>query len=264
MKAIELEILSWTKAVDGLRAFNTTRGNASEDDFYSEINLCDYTNDNIAHVAACRDALCNQLDIPMDHLVMPRQTHTTNVAVVDEALMALSQPKRMDKLQNIDALVTKLKGVCIGVNTADCVNISLVDPEAGIIGVAHAGWRGTVGRIAKNTVDTMVTLGAKPERIMAVMGASICQECFEVGDEVVAAFAKSGFDMDTICYRNAETGKGHINLQKANEQVLQEAGLKAENITWSGSCSRCNPQRFFSARRLGINSGRTFTGIIQK
>lgn len=267
MKSIEhhhlFRLLGWPQLAAGITAFNTLRGNAIEDDPYSDVNLCDYTNDAPEHIESGRKALCAALGIDCDRLVMPRQTHTCNVAAVDEALMALPHSERMTQLQNIDALVTRLSGVCIGVNTADCVNISLVDAEAGVVGVAHAGWRGTVGKIAARTVDAMEKLGAKRSRIMAVMGASICQNCFEVGDEVLEAFVAQGFAADAISYRNANTGKAHIHLQEANRIVLTEAGLKAENITWNGECSRCQHLQYFSARRLGINSGRTFTGVIR-
>lgn len=255
-------ILQWPHEMPGIIAFNTLRGCAHDDDPYSEVNLCDYTADDLAHVEACRNALCAALGISPDRLVMPRQTHTCNVAVVDDALMALPHSERMARLQAVDALVTRLGGVCIGVNTADCVNISLADAEAGVLGVAHAGWRGTVGRIAARTVEAMERLGADRSRIVAVMGASICQDCFEVGDEVLDQFVAQGFSADAISRRNAATGKAHIHLQEANRLVLFKAGLKPENITWNGECSRCHPHKYFSARRLGINSGRTFTGIL--
>ncbi len=255
-------VLQWPGDAENVMAFNTLRGCVTDTDPYSELNLCDYTGDAPAHVEAGRKALCAALGITADRLVMPRQTHTCHVAVVDEALMALPPQQRATHLQQVDALVTRLRGVCIGVNTADCVNISLADPVAGVVGVAHAGWRGTVGRIAACTVRAMTRLGADPARLQAVMGASICQDCFEVGDEVLDQFVAQGFSAAAISRRNPATGKAHINLQEANRLVLLEAGLKDENIVWNGACSRCHPEHYFSARRLGIGSGRTFTGVI--
>ena len=118
-----------------------------------------------------------------------------------------------------------------------------------------------MGRIAKNVVDMMLTQGARADRIQATMGPSICQDCFEVGDEVVDAFRQAHFDLNSIVTRNPATGKAHIDLRAANRAVLVSAGLPADNIVTSRHCSRCEHDRFFSARRLGINSGRTFTGI---
>lgn len=270
--------LDWSQPARDVLAFNTKRGLSTLSPLgvteggpctkgvpsYSAFNVCDYTGDTATHVMQCRTALCQSLHIPLSHLVMPRQTHTARVAQVTAELLALSYPERMQQLQDVDALVTALHGVCIGVNTADCVNISLCDPVAGVIGVAHAGWRGTVGRIAAATVAEMRTLGAEPKRIMAVMGASICWDCFEVGDEVVQQFAQAGFPLSQIVKRNPATGKAHIGLQAANAWVLQQAGLNPCNIVDAHRYSRCHPTDYFSARRLGINSGRTFTGILQR
>lgn len=272
--------LDWPKPAPNVLAFNTKRGTSTlpplgeiegghetegnPTNTYSAFNVCDYTGDTAEHVMQCRTALCQSLHIPLHHLVMPRQTHTSNVAQVTAEMLALPYPERMQQLHDVDALVTALHGVCIGVNTADCVNISLCDPVAGVIGVAHAGWRGTVKKIAAATVQSMLTLGAEPHRIMAVMGASICFDCFEVGLEVVQAFADAGFPISSITKRNPATGKPHIHLQAANAWVLQQAGLDARNIANAHRCSRCNPGTWFSARRMGISSGRTFTGILQR
>ncbi|MGM9868391.1 MAG: polyphenol oxidase family protein [Sodaliphilus sp.] len=256
-----LQVLQWPQVAERIVAFNTLRGDAQPDDPYSAYNLCHYTGDEPSHVEQCRLALCEAIGIEPRLLVMPRQTHTTRVAVVDEALMDADEIERTARLQDVDALVTRLHGVCIGVNTADCVNIALADAEAGVIGVAHAGWRGTAGKIAARTVEAMVAQGARAERIMAVMGACICPDCFEVGDEVVEAFVAQGFDAHAISHRHSDTGKAHIHLPQANRIVLMEAGVKEENVVWNGECSRCRPEKYFSARRLGIHSGRTFTGI---
>jgi copper oxidase (laccase) domain-containing protein len=107
----------------------------------------------------------------------------------------------------------------------------------------------------------MCRQGASAARIQAAMGPSICQECFEVGDEVVDAFRKAHFNLNDIVVRNTETGKAHIDLRAANRAVLVAAGVPVGNIAMSQHCSRCEHTCFFSARRLGINSGRTFTGI---
>ena len=109
-------ILRWPHEVPGIIAFNTLRGCAHDSDPYSEVNVCDHTADQLCHVEACRNALCAALGISPDRLVMPRQTHSCNVAVVDDALMALPHSERMARLQAVDALVTRLwrigRGTC--------------------------------------------------------------------------------------------------------------------------------------------------------
>ena len=261
---MELLSLDFAEPVEGVVAFSTTRGTVDRRNAFSGVNLCDYVGDDALRVLDSRLSLALQLGVDLDDLVMPRQTHSCRVAVIDEAFRTMDIDKQEAALEGVDALVTSLQGVVIGVNTADCVPIVLADSQAGIIAVAHAGWRGTVRRIAALVVEEMCRQGACADNIQATMGPSICQDCFEVGDEVVDAFRKAHFDLDAIVKRNAATGKAHIDLRAANQAVLIAAGIPAENIILSKHCSRCEPDRFFSARRLGINSGRTFTGILKK
>ena len=247
-----------------ISAFTTLRGlNGDAADNYSCFNVCGYTGDTPQHVEQCRRKLCQLLSIEPSHLIMPRQTHTDHVAIVDETLIAADEATRATHLQDIDALVTALPNVIIGISTADCVPIILCDSNARILGAAHAGWKGTVMRIGARTVEAMIALGANADNIEAVIGASICPSCFEVGDEVVKQFIDNNHSC-TIIHRNASTGKAHIDLWKANSLSLIEAGIAAENITILGKCTRCNPTRYFSARRIGVKSGRIFTGIIRK
>lgn len=233
-------------------------------DNYARFNVCDYTGDADSHIAECRMQLCDALGVDMDHLIMPRQTHSANVAIIDEELLMLDASERTARIQCVDALVTQLRGVVIGVNTADCVPVVLRDAVSGVIAVAHAGWKGTVARIAARTVESMLSLGAEAGRIEAAIGASICSECFEVGDEVVEQFAAAGFPIEAIMHRNTTTGKAHIDLWNANSLALEAVGVKRGNIMLSHRCTRCNPSRYFSARRLGIASGRTFTAIVRR
>ena len=152
----------------------------------------------------------------------------------------------------------------IGVFTADCVPILLCEPKSGLIAAVHAGWKGSVKGIVANAIETMVDEGADRCGIEAVVGASICQRCFEVGDEVVAEFAKRAFSLNDIVWRNPVTGKAHIDLAEANRWLMESAGVPNANISLSGLCTKCEPQRFFSARTLGINSGRILSAIIRR
>lgn len=261
---MKIEPLLFPRPLCGIEAFTTLRGNVDSNDPYSEYNLCHYTGDALSHVEACRDSLCHTLGIAPEHLIMPRQTHSASVATINEDFFRLSKEAQQVLLNEKDAIVTSLSGIAIGVNTADCVPIILADAEKGIIAAVHAGWKGTIKRIAANTISEMLQLGASSKHIHAAIGASICQDCFEVGDEVVEQFANAEFYLEKIAHRNAQTGKAHISLQETNRLILIGSGVLPENIAICGNCTRCNPNKYFSARRLGINSGRTFTGIIRK
>ena len=257
MKKI-FEPLEFASALEGIEAFTTLRGDARTDDNYSEFNICNYTGDSHEHIVACRRLLCSRLGIDDAQLIMPRQTHSVNVA----AITATSRHGAC--LDDVDALVTNLPDVVIGINTADCVPLVFADPTAGVIGAAHAGWKGTKNGIAARAIEAMCRLGAMPSRIMIAIGAAICQECFEVGDEVVEQFAEAGFDLNAIVKRNTVTGKAHIDLPEANRIIALQSGVPDANINLSGRCTRCQPMRYFSARRIGIRSGRIFTAIIRR
>lgn len=243
-------------------AFTTERGTVVDTDPYSEFNCCGYTGDSPKHSLACRSRLARELGIAADSLILPRQVHGTDVRRIDSRFLALSIEARSLLLDGIDALVTAERGIAIGVFTADCVPIVLYAPRSGVAAVAHAGWKGTLHRIAASAVEAMASMGADASDIHAVYGPAICGDCFEVGDEVVEAFSDGGFPLDRIMHRNPATGKAHIHLVEANTLILKKCGVPDENVRDPHLCTRCRPDLYFSARRLGIASGRVVTGIL--
>ena len=124
---IELLTLDFSRPVEGVEAFSTTRGVVEKGKPYSGVNLCDYVGDDALRVLDARILLAMQLGVDLDDLVMPRQTHSCRVAVIDERFRSMDIDKQEDALEGVDALVSTLRGVVIGVNTADCVPIVLVD-----------------------------------------------------------------------------------------------------------------------------------------
>ena len=253
---------------EGLTAFSSRRGGGSSTDSYASFNINRFCGDSEAHIRENRQALCRLLQINDDRLVMPHQVHLTKVATIDEQLLSLNSTERQEALEGFDALMTNLRGVCIGVSTADCIPILLYDAEKQAVSAIHAGWRGTVGRIVEKAVEAMrEAYGTQPQHLVAQIGPGIHMDSFEVGDEVYAAFGQAGFDMASISKRYAAAGgssKWHIDLPECNRQQLVAAGLQEENIKVSPICTYQQADDYFSARRLGINSGRIFTGIILK
>lgn len=231
----------------GVVALSTMRGDWTPEEPYSGFNTCHYTGDTPEHVAHCRAELCAALGCTSDRLVIPTQTHSANVGIID------SLP--VGELSDTDAVVTTLPGVALVIHTADCVPLVLADTTAGVIAAVHAGWRGAVAGIAGKTVAVMESLGAKASEIDAAMGPCICAGCFEVGEEVAAHFNQGDIIRREGC-------KPHVDLPAAVKRDLVNAGLRGENIRMPQSCSRCDHGRFFSARRLGVKSGRTATAII--
>lgn len=229
----------------GVRAYYTVRGEAGTP--YTGFSVCGYTGDSPEHVAECRARLAEFIGDGAVATVIPRQTHSVNVLTVD----ATSATEPADT----DALVTRTPGVVIGVNTADCVPVLMVDPGARVLAVAHAGWRGAVGGVAANTLAAMISLGARADRVRVAFGPSICPDCFEVGDEVADRFAGSAV------MRRPGWARPHVDLHLYLTEQLVARGVERRNIMPfdPSLCTRCHPDRFFSARRLGTASGRVFT-----
>ena len=253
-------VLHKYQIANGVVAFSTTRHGGVSKGNYTSFNINHYCGDNLEHIAENRKRLCALLNIDDTYLVYPHQTHGVEVRRIDNRFMTLPSIERQDALEGVDAIVTDLCGVCIGVSTADCIPVLLYDEPHHAVAAIHAGWRGTVGRIVKKTVAAMCeTYGTDPLQLRAVIGPGISLKNFEVGDEVYAAFSDAGFPMDRIAKKYE---KWHIDLSECNRIQLITAGVQKENIHMSNICTYDHVDTFFSARRLGINSGRILTAIM--
>ena len=258
-KSLKPELTYYDIAEDVI-AFSSTRHGGYSKDAYGEFNVNLYCGDVPKDVAANRKALCQLLKIKADRLVMPHQVHTTGIAQIGRTFFRLSEEVRRQVLEGIDALMTNIPGVCIGVSTADCIPIIIYDPEHHAASVVHSGWRGTVANIAGVAVTSMQrAYHSRPEMLKAVIGPGISLKNFEVGDEVYDQFAAAGYPMDQIACRYE---KWHIDLWQCCRLQLENVGLKPDNIKVSGICTYDHDDDYFSARRLGIESGRILTAIV--
>ncbi len=253
-----------------VRAFSTTRlspfapdgESADTPSSYAAFNVTHYCGDSPERVSRNREWLCKELGISAEQLWLPRQTHTANVVRVDSSFVSLSAEQREAKLNEVDALITNLPQQCIGVSTADCVPLLLFDPVTASVAAIHAGWRGTVKRIAKHTLRAMEeAYGTRAEDVLAVIGPSISPDDFEVGEEVVEAFLEADFP-ESIILRQPSLPKPHVDLWAANALQLEECGVRLENIQVAGVSTFSHSDTFFSARREGIRSGRIYSGIM--
>lgn len=249
---------------NGARAFSTKRGEGSGN--YGGFNITHYCGDTAEHVTECRKTLCRELGINDSRLILPRQTHSCKTIVIDKNFLALTTEEQKEKLEGIDAIVTDIPQTCIGVSTADCIPLLLYDTGKRAVAAIHAGWRGTVARIAEKCIEVMIKhYDSDPADIKAIIAPGISMDAFEIGDEVYERFAECGFPMEKIAarYPTATGGtKWHIDLWEANRLQLLGKGMRQENIHISGICTYSLHSEFFSARRLGIESGRIFNGIM--
>lgn len=232
-------------------AFSTFRGEGCTDNSYAGFNVCHYTGDEMAHVETCRAQLADFISVTVGNLLIPRQTHSINVAEIDDDVPSL---------EDVDAMVTSRDDVALVVNTADCLPIVFNDSSNGIIGIAHGGWRGVYGGIIGRCVDAMVKIGAERREIRAAIGPSICADCYEVDEEFAERFV-GRFGSDVKIEKPG--AKPHVDLRVAAVKALLYAGIDRSRIEVCELCSRCDT-RLFSARRMGILSGRIATIIKKK
>ena len=238
----------------GVTAFSTTRQGGCSTGNYAAFNINGYCGDDEVHIAANKVALCGLLGIDSNRLVMPHQVHDCVVRRIDGPQQGV--------IEGVDAVMTDVPQLCIGVSTADCIPVLLYDSTHRAVSAVHAGWRGTVLRIVQKAVEAMChAYRTAPADLQAVIGPGISLDSFEVGDEVYDQFLSAGFDMQPISRREA---KWHIDLPMCNRLQLMEAGVPADHIQMTNICTYQQYDRYFSARRLGIQSGRIYTGILIK
>ena len=251
---------------DEVLAFSTMRHGGASTGAYAEMNINYYCGDDPQSIAENRRLLCSELGIADSQLLYPHQTHGCKVVEIDRELLALPRGEQQQRLDGVDAVVTRQRGICIGVSTADCIPIIIYDPRHHAVAAVHAGWRGTVGRIVQKAVAEMAArFGSEAGSMSAVIGPGISKKNFEVGWEVWQQFADAGFAMGEISDSAEQNDRGrrpHIDLPLCNKLQLIEAGLSGHAVTECGICTYDNAADFFSARRLGIDSGRIFTGVM--
>lgn len=195
-------------------------------------------------------------------VVQMHQVHNVQVARVD------SPDVSRDELQGFDALITNVRGVCIGARSADCIPVLLYDPVTRSAAAIHSGWRGTVTGVCRRTITRMeIEYGTRASDMVAVIGPGVCRNCFQVGQEVALEFRNENFEIDRIWdFRGPKvqgdiSGGHHIDLPEACRLTLLECGVRADNIQVSGLCTYERTDILYSARKEGVACGRNITAI---
>lgn len=229
--------------------FTTRMGGVSKGDC-STMNISTTRGDAPEAIEENRKRLARALGVKVEDFTYTHQTHTTNVAVVREE-------DRGKRFMETDGMVTNVPEICLVTFYADCVPLYFVDPVHKAIGLSHSGWRGTVGRMGQVTLEKMKEVyGTRPEDIYAAIGPSICQDCYEVSGDVIEEFQKSfSKSVWPQLFYKKENGKYQLNLWKANQLVLTEAGVTEQKIAVTNLCTHCNPEILFSHRSTGVRRG---------
>lgn len=242
------------------RVFTTTRHGGQSKGDYATFNIYTGSGDNPNDALQNRILLCKAFKIKSENIFLPGQTHGCNPIIITRELLQKDHSDISFALQDKDIIMTDLTDCCIGVSTADCIPIILYSPISHSATAIHAGWRGTHNRIVPIAIQQMCdTWQITPRDIHAVIGPGIAIESFEVGQEVYDAFKDKGFDMSKIAIKK---DKWHIDLPLSNKLLLLDAGIPEAQISDIGIDTYTHHRDFFSARRLGLRSGRIFTGII--
>lgn len=214
-----------------------------------------FTGDNETDYSGFRKELALSCKWDAERFIFPRQTHSDRVAIVTSENAATT-------IANTDSLITNEPGLFVCVQTADCVPVLLFDPKLKVVAAVHAGWRGTVSKIAMKTIQQMTEkFGCQPTDIIAGIGPSIHLHAYEVGPEVVEVVESNFSNASSLLKPSLNQGKAYFDLWEANQTVLIESGIPEENIEVMGLCSFEHSDLFYSARRDGADTGRMVSGI---
>lgn len=235
-------------------AFSTKLGGVSTGEFTS-MNLAFNRGDDMNAVTENYKRFCKATGFDFDTLVASAQDHNTIVRKVtsDDYGIGITKPRDMP---SVDALVTNQPNVTLVTYYADCTPIFFVDKAKKVIALAHAGWRGTVGKICKNVIETMVNdYSCNTADIICCVGPAISQCCYEIDQKCYDEFVKAGnLDLDKIMI-NKGNGKYMANLLETNKQILISSGVPEENITISDVCTMCNSELLWSHRATNGHRG---------
>jgi YfiH family protein len=231
-----LEILTSDDLRDTRHGFFTRKGGASSGVFQG-LNCGFGSSDQKEIVTINRARVAQAMEVAGDALVTIHQTHSADVEVIKETDQTTGPA---------DAMVTDVPGLALGILTADCQPVLFADAEAGVVGAAHAGWRGALDGILENTVQAMSDLGAKRENISAVVGPSISQRAYEVGPEFLDSFLADNPDNGRF-FISGDADRYMFDLPAYGLHRLRNTGIGL--ATWIRHCTYSDPDRFFSYRR---------------
>ena len=231
-----LEILTSDRLSPLRHGFFTRRGGASSG-IFAGLNCGQGSSDQQEIVAINRGRVAEAMGVSIDHLQTVHQVHSADVATLNAPMP--DRPKA-------DAMVTRMPGLALAILTADCQPVLFADPAAGVIGAAHAGWRGALDGVLDATVDAMVGLGASREDIIAIIGPTISQAAYEVRSDFVQTFTDAAPENARFFAPGAD---GHMQFDLVAFGLARLRAAGVGHAEWTGHCTYGDEERFYSYRR---------------
>jgi len=249
-----LPISDLQKTPSVIAAVSIRQGGVSQHP-YSTLNQAYHVDDVETSVIENRRRFCDALGIEVGSLVIAQQIHGDRIAVIKETQAGCGAYRHEDAIPGADGMITSSRSIALAILTADCVPVLIVDPVREAIGIAHAGWRGTLQKIAAKTILGMNdAFGTEPANCLVAFGPSIGSCCYTVGEDVTSQFLRA--------FGSAACVAGNkLDLQQAIEIQLVEVGVERSNISSTGLCTACNLALFYSYRAEGGRTGRTMSVV---
>jgi polyphenol oxidase len=243
-----------------IAGFTTKNGGESKGEFTS-LNLGFHVHDEIRAVCNNRETIGELLHVPVKHWVGAEQTHDVNIVKAGLSDRGKGAASYEDSFKGTDGFFTREAGILLTMCYADCVPIYFYAPKAHAIGVAHAGWKGTVKGIGSEMIKLFKEENIDPQDIFVAIGPSICENCYIVDNRVIDLVQNILEDVEEKPYNLVSDNQYRLNLKNLNRQILKKSGVPDENIQVTSLCTSCQKEQFFSHRRDKGNTGRMMSFI---
>lgn len=254
-------IKEWTNRFPGLVTGFTSKNGGLSKTYFSSLNLGLHVNDADEVVGENRERVANLLEFPIEYWVGAEQTHEVHIEKVTKKNVGRGSLLYEESFKGTDGFYTLDKGVLLTLCYADCVPLYFYHENTGAIGIAHAGWKGTVNGIAREMVKALQDEGIDERELQIVIGPSICGNCYIVDGYVISFVENILEDCVNKPYNQIEDNQYKLDLKQLNKDILLKAGVMEKNIKVSNFCTSCNNEHFFSHRRDKGKTGRMLSFI---
>jgi YfiH family protein len=254
-------IPAWEEQFPGLIAGFTSKNGGVGTGAFESLNLGFHVADDLSVVCENRRKLAEDIHFPLKSWIGAEQIHDAVIKKVGKGDRGKGSVSYDSSFQGTDGFYTDEKEILLTLCFADCVPIFFIAPEQGMIGIAHAGWKGTVKKIAVNMIQLWGMEGIHPEQIFVTIGPSICKKCYIVDKHVIELVQNILVDVEKKPYNLIKDAQYSLDLREVNKMLLRQAGVPEKNMMVTDYCSSCHHDQFFSHRRDHGSTGRMLSFI---